>query len=75
MSVKMGIQMENTRQYASSSGKTAKLVKNPQVTINVTAADKAHLKIRSQLLRLAKKVVDNDSADKSKLKSSEKVGN
>jgi len=43
--------------------------------INVAAADKAQLKIRSQLLRLAKKVVDDDSAAKGKAKSSGKVGN
>jgi hypothetical protein len=43
--------------------------------INVAAADKAQLKIRSQLLRLAKKVVDDDSAAKSKPKSSGKVMN
>ena len=43
--------------------------------INVAAADKAQLKIRSQLLRLAKKVVDDDSVAKSKPKSSGKVVN
>jgi len=43
--------------------------------INVAAADKAQLKIRSQLLRLAKKVVDDNSVAKSKPKSSGKVGN
>lgn len=43
--------------------------------INVTAANKAQLKIRSQLLRLAKKVVDDDSAAKGKPKSSGKVEN
>ena len=43
--------------------------------INVAAADKAQLKIRSQLLRLAKKVVDDDIAAKSKPKSSGKVVN
>ena len=43
--------------------------------INVAAADKAQLKIRSQLLRLAKKVVDDNSVAKSKPKSSGKVVN
>jgi hypothetical protein len=31
----MGMRMVFSRQYASSSGKTVKLVKSPQVTINV----------------------------------------
>ena len=43
--------------------------------INAASANKAQLKIRSQLLRLAKKVVDDNSVAKSKPKSSGKVGN
>jgi ribosomal protein S3 len=42
----MGKQIRNTRQYAKSSGRTAKLVKSPQVTINVIEVNEPNLNAR-----------------------------
>jgi hypothetical protein len=42
----MGTRIRNTRQYAKSSGRTDKLVKSPQVTINVAEVIELRLNAR-----------------------------